>query len=321
MSNRPFRRILWSIGCAIALMIGLFWTFRPTEPVIDSGFNASDAPNHATGSADPAHDLVSDSKDSPKGSDSFPPAYPEWPQATLEGEPAKQLLLDTLTLLNDSFSKIPTYTVTFRKQERLKGKLVPEQSYSMKVRQTPFAVYLRATIPASGKEVIFAKGFYDDKVIAHSAGLSRWLVPKLQVPPEHPLVRSESRHPITNAGIGNLIRNLIGYRQRDLGEPEAETKLDHWTGPDGRHWLRSLHLHHQQTDERPFSRVEVLYHVETRLPLRFTGFDWPDSQSANLADGSPILGEYYVYDDLSLNAPLAPLDFDPANPAYHFHRF
>jgi hypothetical protein len=248
----------------------------------------------------------------------FPPSFPEWPDTVSEGEPAKRLLLETLTRLSESFDKIPTYTAIFRKQERLKGKLLAEQTFALKVRQDPFAVYLRSIAPTTGKEIIYAKGFFEDKVIAHSEGLSRLLMPKLQVPPDHPLIRSESRHPITNAGIGNLIRNLIGYRERDLGHPEARTILDRWTDQDGRHWLRSIHIHPEQTSERPFRRVEVLYHSETRLPLRFTAFDWPDAQSAG---EDLLLGERYSYDDLCLNAPLSTIDFDPENPAYHFHRF
>lgn len=237
----------------------------------------------------------------------------------MEGAAAKHYLLDTLLRLYESFGKIPSYTATFRKEERLNGRLAPEQAYFIKVRQTPFAVYMKATAPASGKEVIFAKGLFNDKVIAHSAGLSRWLVPKIQLPPEHPLIRSESRHPITNAGIGNLIKNLIGYRQRDLVEPDAETALDRWNDPVGRQWLRSIHVHHERSSDRPFTRVEVLYHPETRLPLRFTAYDWPESPTDE--PEAPILGERYSYDDLTLNAPLSAEDFDPANPAYHFHRF
>ena len=54
----------------------------------------------------------------------------------------------------------------------------------------------------------------------------------------------------------------------------------------------------------------------SRLPLRFTGFDWP-------ADGNAEkpLGERYCYDDLDLDAVLSAKDFDPANPEYEFHRF
>lgn len=320
-SKRAFRRLFWGLGCAVILTAGLLWTIRSitlddsTRSTTPAALRSADDTHAATH----PHDLVTDARDSTAGDDLFPPPYVEWPQTRIEGAAAKRYLLKTLIRLDEAFGKVPGYTATFRKEERLKGKLVPEQAFFIKVRQAPFAVYMKAVAPASGKEVIFAKGSFGDKVVAHSAGLSRLLMPKILLPPEHPLIRSESRHPITNAGIGNLIKNLIGYRQRDLVEPDAETTLDRWTAPDGRDWLRSIHIHHDHTADRPFPRVEVLYHPETRLPLRFTAFDWPDSATGG--SESQILGERYRYDDLTLNAPLSAVDFDPANPAYHFHRF
>ncbi len=320
MPKAPFRRIPWVLLGGIVLTIGLGWAFLPRDPD-----NAPGAPsmvegpnisNENPGSRVPVAKAEAKTENAPQ----FPPRFRDWPETSFDGKPAKEFLLETLNLLNESFSKIPTYSATFRKQERIQGKLLDEQSFAMKVRQTPFAVYFKAMVPKSGKEVIFAKGLFDDKVIAHSEGLSRLLVPRLQVPPEHPLIRSESRHPITNAGIGNLIRNLIEYREKDLEEPEAEISLDRWTDQDGRNWLRSVHVHHQHSADRPFKRVIVLYDPETRLPLRFTGYDWPDPNKTGPKD-SPVLGEFYAYDDLTLNAPLNALDFDPENPAYHFRRF
>jgi hypothetical protein len=329
-SKRAFCHLFWGLGCAAILTAGLLWSIRSVtsedsiKPTTADAFrSATDGPRgnarNNTQATTQLHDLVRDSWGSAAGGDRFPPPYVEWPRARIEGAVAKEYLLKTLIRLDEAFGKVPSYTATFRKEERLKGRLVPEQAFFLKVRQAPFAVYMKATAPASGKEVIFAKGYFGDKVVAHSAGLSRLLMPKLLLPPEHPLIRSESRHPITNAGIGNLIKNLIGYRQRDLVELDAETTLDRWTAPDGRDWLRSVHIHHDRTADRPFPRVEVLYHPETRLPLRFTAFDWADSPAGN--SDSQILGERYSYDDLTLNAPLSSLDFDPANPAYHFHRF
>jgi len=54
---------------------------------------------------------------------------PAWPEASLGGRAAKELLLKTLEAVNRSFSAIGSYTVTFRKQERINGNLLPEQTY------------------------------------------------------------------------------------------------------------------------------------------------------------------------------------------------
>ncbi len=86
------------------------------------------------------------------------------------------------------------------KTERLHGVLGDEQTLAMKVRQRPFAVYLKFLNPQAGKEVVYAEGHHENKVIAHSTGVARLLVPRLAVPPDHPLAMAETRHAITEAG-------------------------------------------------------------------------------------------------------------------------
>jgi hypothetical protein len=193
---------------------------------------------------------------------------------------------------------------------------LPEQTYELKVRHHPFAVYMKSLSPVAGREVIFAEGQNDNDVIGHPAGMSRLLIPRLKVPPDHPLIMAESRHPVDQAGLSNLVRKMIGFRKMDLAEPEAVTILDRAETPDGRKWLRSTHLHPVYHPGRPFAESEVLYDPETRLPLRFTGYDWPASGGK-----APTLGERYCYDDLRLDVVFTDRDFDPANPDYSFHRF
>ncbi len=142
-------------------------------------------------------------------------------------------------------------------------------------------------------------------------------MPRLAVAPDHPLALADSRHPITEAGLANLVERLIHFRKMDLDDPEAVTILDRMTDANGRAWLRSVHTHPHQTPDRPFVRIEVLYDPETLFPRDIRNFDWPgpgESEELRLA-------EHYRYDDLDLDASLTGLDFDPANPAYAFHRF
>ncbi|AGA30757.1 DUF1571 domain-containing protein [Singulisphaera acidiphila] len=242
---------------------------------------------------------------------------PAWPDQPLEGEPAKTLLLETLLDVGKRLDRIEGYTATFRKTERLRGILGAEQTLAMKVRQRPFAVYFKFLNPQAGKEVVYAEGHHENKVIAHSTGVSRWLVPRLAVPPDHPLAMAETRHSITEAGLSNLNDKLIAFRRLDLKDDKAITILDRITDSDGRPWLRSVHRHLNKDGSRPFYHVEVLYDVESRIPLKISNYDWPEpGREDQLA-----LAERYCYDDLKLDAPLSSLDFDPANPAYAFHRY
>ena len=245
------------------------------------------------------------------------PAVPDWPEARLEGTAAKQLLLDTMLAVQERLKNVEGYTATFRKQERIGGVLGPEQTMAMKIRHHPFAVYFKYVSPSAGKEVVYAEGHHDNKIIAHSGGMARFLVPRLAVPPNHPLAMAETRHAITEAGLANLTEKLVEFRHMDLADPEAVTILDRTTDTGGRSWLRSVHTHPRFDNRRPFARVDILYDLETRLPLAIENYDWPEPGH----QGELFLAERYRYEDLNLSAALSALDFDPANPAYAFHRY
>ena len=241
-------------------------------------------------------------------------AEPVWPDARLDGKPAKDLLLRILQRTADRLDRHPGYTAVFRKQERINGELLPEQTLTMKVRNQPFAVYLKFLAPKKGKEVVFAEGHHDNKVIAHNGDWTRKLVPRLAIEPTSALALADNRHPITEAGLCNLVHRLIGFREMDLTDAAAETVLDRTE--DGK-LLRSVHTHPHHNPARPFARVEVLYDPATFRPVQISNFDWP----AEGESGDLKLAERYRYDDVSFDPTPTAIDFDPANPAYEFTRF
>lgn len=240
-----------------------------------------------------------------------------WPETRLDGMPAKVLNLEALLVAAERLNTVGSYTATFRKRERIKGNLGPEQTLAMKVRQKPFAIYCKFLKPTEGKEVVYAEGHHDNKLIVHAGGMSRFLLPRVALAPDHPLALADARHPLTEAGISNLTTRLIGYRRLDLNDPEAETALDRVVDSEGRAWLRSVHTHPKQNPDRPFARIEVLYDPKTFLPMDIRSFDWPKSGET----GELSMAEHYSYANLDLDASLNALDFDPANPAYSFHRY
>jgi hypothetical protein len=296
LPSRRGRRWLWLLAVPPALVaLASWWFTEPLGPPPSPGLD---------------HDAVVAEVPPP------PPAL-EWPALRLDGEPAKRLLLKLLLADRKELEAVDGYTATFRKEERIRGRLEPEQTIRVKFRHRPFAVYMKFLKPSEGKEVVYAEGRHDNKMIAHAAGLGRMLVPRLKVAPTDRLALAENRHPITEAGLLNLVNKLVGFRELDLKDPEAVTILDRTVDDQGRAWLRSVHLHPHYHPERPFARVEVLYDPQTKLPLRITSYDWP----APGQTGDLLVAERYSYEDLKLDAPLDDLDFDPANPAYAFHRF
>lgn len=292
--RRGRRLWLWALGLGpIAGVAAASWWF--TAPLRDSSPPTPTLPTVA-----PAPSAAVD---------------PGWPEGVEEGEPAKRRLLAVLLRDRALLSLHVGYTATLRKQERMNGKLGPEQTIAMKVRNRPFGIYLKFLSPKLGKEVVYAEGHHDGKVIAHNGDWTRMLIPRLAVNPTDRLALADTRHPVTEAGLFALVEKLIGFRELDLDQSAAVTILDRAT-IDGKAWLRSLHLHSDSHAGRPFARVEVLYDPESRLPAQIRNYSFPEPGQT----GEPLLAERYAYLDLKWADDLTDLDFDPSNPAYAFMR-
>ena len=238
-----------------------------------------------------------------------------WPDRRVEGEEAKATLLRVMERAVARVERVEYYTAKFLRQERVGGVLGPEIVSTLKVRNHPFAIYLKYRTVKPGKEVVYAEGHHDNKVIAHNGDWTRKLIPRLAVAPDSPLALADSRHPVTDAGLLSLSRKLLKFRRLDLGDADASTVLDRTTAPDGRPVLRSVH-HHSKPAGRPFCHVEIWYDPETLLPFQISSYDWPAPGQSGPLD----LAERYLYEDLKLDAPLSAADFDPANPEYAFTR-
>ena len=296
------RRWFWAAAAIPVLLVAISWYF--TEPLSRS----RPEPTPPSPAAVPAEAVGA--------LEALVPTPLAWPAERIEGDEAKRLLYDLLVEARSRLDQSPGYTATFRKQERIRGRLNPEQTLFMKVRKEPFSVYLKFLAPVNGKEVVYSEGSFDNHMIAHEVGPARLLVPRLKVSPTSALALADNRHPITRAGLYNLMSSLVGFRLKDLTDDDATTVMDWATDGEGRLRPRSIHGHSIRTEERPFARVIVLYDPDTLLPYEFLGYDWPEGPDAALQ-----LGERYVYDNVELDAGLADIDFDPANTDYAFTRF
>ena len=296
------RHLLWLI-LAVPAILGLasWWL---TEPLAD---RATSLPRVLAESDLPPPPLPAPLAD----------GMPAWPEGRLDGDRAKALLLASVARSTARIGRVECYTATLRKLERLSGTLGPENVMAMKVRNRPFAIYLRFLAPKPGKEVVYAEGHYENKLIAHNGDWTRKLVPRLAVAPDSLVALADNRHPVTEAGLVHLTRKLLHFREMDMTDPDARTVLDRTTDPEGRAWLRSVHTHGSNDGTRPFARVEVLYDPATQYPLQITNYDWPAPGQA----GPLELAERYIYDDLKLDVPLTAADFDPTNPDYAFMRY
>lgn len=297
------RRWLWTLPLAliVAVPVGISWYF--TAPLTDDRV----APPHAE-----------TPEDADRASRELAASRPVvWPAEQLAGNEAKQILLESAKRSFARVDKVAGYTARFRRQERVGGVVGPEIVSSLKIRNHPFAIYLKYLLPKEGKEVVYAEGHRDNKVLAHNGDWTRRLIPRLAVAPDSPLALADSRHPVTDAGLLNLSRKLLRFREMDMGDDDATTTLDRTTTAAGRACLRSVHKHSKPNDGRPFCEVEILYDLDSQIPFQITSYDWPEPGHT----GPLNLAERYTYEDLNLDAALTAADFDPSNPEYAFMRF
>ena len=217
---------------------------------------------------------------------------------------------DLIEQAKAAYEKLTDYTATFVRQERIKERLLPPETFLLKF-EKPFKLYMRCAdtgTPRSGLELIYIRGEYKDKVLVHVPRLPDGVLPTAELDPVSPKAMENSRHPVTECGIGYFLdRYAAEFTQADLhGE------------------LRVFYNGVRQFNGRPLHEVECLltplegsnyycyrsivyFDQQTKLPLRMLFYNWEGE-----------LLESYAYNDLRLNPSLTDQDFDPRSKAYNF---
>jgi Protein of unknown function (DUF1571) len=247
------------------------------------------------------------------------------PQPTATGE--SRILKEHLARLKSGraqFSRLSGYTATMAKQERVGSDLLEEITYSIKVRQQPFSVYIKwQTGPEIGKEVLYVDGTNENQLLVHLGGIKGRILPALKIDPFGSLALAHSRYPITRLGISALADTLIERRELEMRENitvHVEQRPD--AGVEGRRCAVYIFQDADPT-QSPVYRKSVQYiDQEWNVPLRVANYTWPEPgkhlEAAALDEATLI--EYYMYSEVVIDAHLTDVDFDRANEEYHFHR-
>jgi len=204
-----------------------------------------------------------------------------------------------------SLSKIDNYTAVFHRIERVNGKLIPEETTFLKFKQ-PFKVYMRWINPLKGQESLYVEGTNSNRVKAHGTGYTKLIAVNLN--PTGAMAMENSRHPITEAGLENLVNKIGSNLRRGLRAGEFTSK-DHGEQTVYSRKTRELEGVLPKDPSKGYYcyRCIVNLDVETQMPIQTRIFDWEDQ-----------LVECYGYENLNLNPGLSDKDFDPKNPEYHF---
>jgi hypothetical protein len=232
----------------------------------------------------------------------FAPAAP--PVTTQPAaQPAPQDPMDyPLRLVADAaaaFQNVRDYTCLFIRREQVNGQLQAESVMNMRVRQQPFSVYLRWLGPKdlAGQEVVYVAGRNGNNLRVHATGI-RGTVGFISIAPNDPRAMAQSRHPITEAGIGNLIASLQRNWTQERGQGRTQVRVADFDYAR-RKCTRVELTHTNDAVARRFyaARSVIYFDKETRLPIRAEAYDWPRAGGPPEGD----LLEVYSYVDLRFN--------------------
>lgn len=215
-----------------------------------------------------------------------------------------------LSNMEAAYARVQSYTARFVRQEVVDGRLRPREEALLKF-QRPGRIYLRWTAgrPA-GREILFVPGQNGDRMLVREPGLLASLA-TIVMAPDSPRVLEESRHPVTDIGIGPLIGLILDNARRAAAAGDLVVRvLGASAGPEGPGRGVEMVLSTRADKGYYCRRLALVIGESSGLPVRAVVYDWTDRMVAE-----------YAYLDLKLDPSLEARDFDPTNPGYAFPRW
>ncbi len=204
------------------------------------------------------------------------------------------------------------YEGTLTKRELI-GQTLSTQMMQIRVRQQPFAVYLKYAAPHEGREVLYDASQDPSKLLVHEGSGIKSLMGTLALPINDPQILAEARHPVSDLGLKKLVQLMIEQWEMESKFGEIDVKY-YPNAKIGSIECEALEATHPRPRRQfKFHQSRLFIQKSSGLPVRVQNFGFPQQAGVN-----PPLVEDYVYTGLKTNVGLKPLDFSRANQSYRF---
>lgn len=205
---------------------------------------------------------------------------------------------------------VTDYHVTFTKQERLRGELVPEQVTEVRFRESPFSVDMTWTQnPSRAARVLYVQGARLDKsgremALVKPAGILGGIGIKVQSNIRGRDAEIESRRFIDQFGFRNTLDLIIRYCERARAAGELSLAFAGEGAVDGRPtFIFERRLPYTGNDEVYPDRL-LIAHIDKEWLVPTACFSYSDDH------GQDLLGKYLLT-DARFNVGYSAADFDP----------
>jgi hypothetical protein len=205
-----------------------------------------------------------------------------------------------------AYGRVDSYTAIVRKQQRVSGKLLPQETIFLKFRK-PFSLYMKwIRAPYKGSELLYVAGWNGNRIRAHRGGLLRFITRDLD--PRDPALMAGNLRPVTDMGIGQLVNAVANNARKGIAAGNIGFSRRGLESVYGRKTqVLEIVLPAGMAGDYAGHRFVINQDVQSSILIRIRVHD---------RDGR--LTENYGYENLDLDARLTGADFDPANPAYRF---
>jgi hypothetical protein len=126
-------------------------------------------------------------------------------------------------------AKMDSYIYRMKRREVVNGAKRPEELVLVKIRREPYSVYLKWLAVNKGREVVYVQGKYDNTMQVRTAAGDIPFVPAgkhMSFHCDSALVKSNSRHAITETGLGTVVerfgRLVTALEKNDPSEGKAK---------------------------------------------------------------------------------------------------
>jgi|GEM_PF-2858788 len=184
---------------------------------LDSGSNGT--PDRVITLSLPGSGLETGSASIPAPAEAQPNVPASKPTAS-EGTSEIAELSSILGKTRQTLANTSNYKVDVLLQERMNGRLLPQDKFTLYKRREPLAVRMEWTEGKDvGREVIYSPAETKGMI---QIRMPKGLIPRISMSPDSPLVRSKSRHPISEAGADSVVDRLMATLQQfQSGNPAA----------------------------------------------------------------------------------------------------
>jgi hypothetical protein len=205
-----------------------------------------------------------------------------------------------------AYDRVASYTAVVHKQQRVAGKLLPEETILLKFKK-PFSLYMKwIKAPYKGSELLYVAGWNENRIRAHRGGLLRFITRNLD--PRDPGLMAGNLRPVTDMGVGQLVKTVAVNVRKAINAGELGFSEKGEEPVYGRKTqILQVVLPNDTAGGYDGRRLVINQDVENKILIRIRIYDKHD-----------LLVENYGYEDLDLDARLSDADFDPINSAYRF---